>query len=192
MKLIEQSIVHFEVSGDSARVERAARTCYRTEPKGKTRDFVQGLMRRKHLAMLEFVDVIVTIKTSRAIANELVRHRHGSYAQESTRYVDLARHDIEVVCSERSPHPSMLASWEASIGAYLRLRADGVRAERARDVLPLALATTIVCKWNLRELLHIFSIRLDQTAGRPHPDMIDLMLMLHERTKMALSDFFDV
>lgn len=76
------------------RIEEVARTCYKSEDK-TTEDSAAKLVRRliesKHEAMLEFIDITVKFTTDRAIANELVRHRLASYAQESTRYCNYTK-----------------------------------------------------------------------------------------------------
>lgn len=81
-RLDERAIIH--------RIAAVARTCYKSEDQStpeKDKALVKRLIESKHEAMLEFVDVTVKFTTDRAIANELVRHRLASYAQESTRYV---------------------------------------------------------------------------------------------------------
>lgn len=76
------------------RIATVARTCYKSEDM-RTADKAYVLVRRlidsKHDAMLEFVDITVKFTTDRAIANELVRHRLASYAQESTRYCNYSK-----------------------------------------------------------------------------------------------------
>lgn len=179
MRREKQAVLSIEVHGSVESIERAARTCYRTEPKGNSESFVQGLKNRRHMAMLEFADVVITLRTSRAIANEIVRHRMGSYAQESTRYVDMARGG-QIGIISRCEDPYVLDAWQKSVDAYRQARAAKVPAEIARDVLPLATATVIVCKWNFREALHVLETRLWGATGRPHPDMVELMGLVHE------------
>lgn len=179
MKIVDHEVLSVEVCGDLERIERVARVCYRSEPKGDAATFVRGLIKRKHFAMLEFADVIVVIKTSRGVANELVRHRIASYAQESTRFVDYAKdaEGIEVVSSPNDIiHQSMVESWAKAEQAYFEARFAGVPVELARDVLPLATATTIVCKWNFRQVLNVvIPQRLHGSTGRPLRGMKALM-----------------
>lgn len=90
MKIIEPSFEIININGDLKTIEQAARTCYKSEDKikdGSAERLVSTLVDRGHHAMLEFVDVTVKFITDRGIANEIVRHRIASYAQESTRYV---------------------------------------------------------------------------------------------------------
>ncbi len=72
------------------KIERAGRTCYKTEDKISTNSankFVRMLRDKGHHAMIEFADMTTVFITNRGVTHELVRHRLCSFAQESTRYV---------------------------------------------------------------------------------------------------------
>ena len=75
------------------RIERAARTCYKSEDKitedgESARKMVKMLIDKGHEAMLEHSDLSVKFVTDRGVSHELVRHRICSFAQESTRWCD--------------------------------------------------------------------------------------------------------
>lgn len=76
-------------------VERAARTCYQSEGKmGKTYDpeFIKKVvLTRGHESVLEHPVVSVRIVCDRGVSHEWVRHRIGSYSQESTRYCNYGK-----------------------------------------------------------------------------------------------------
>ncbi|HEY3379723.1 MAG TPA: FAD-dependent thymidylate synthase [Armatimonadota bacterium] len=83
-------------------IERAARTCYRSEERitddgTSARRLVGQLIARGHEAMLEFVDLTVLFTVDRGVSHELVRHRLASFAQESTRYCNYGSDDIAFV-----------------------------------------------------------------------------------------------
>ena len=72
------------------RIERAARTCYKSEdkitPDGSSAEkLVKSLIKRGHEAMLEHSQLSVKFICDRGVSHELVRHRLASYAQESSR-----------------------------------------------------------------------------------------------------------
>lgn len=74
-------------------IERAARTCYKSEGKitedgGSAKMMVNMLLRKGHEAMLEHSQLSVRFVTDRGVSHELVRHRLASFAQESTRWCD--------------------------------------------------------------------------------------------------------
>jgi thymidylate synthase (FAD) len=72
------------------KIEIAARTCYKSEDKitnDSCIEFVKNLVKRKHLAMIEFGgQLMVRFICDRGVSHELVRHRLCSFAQESTRW----------------------------------------------------------------------------------------------------------
>lgn len=75
------------------RIERAARTCYKSEGKitedgESARKMVKMLLDKGHEAMLEHSQLSVKFVTDRGVSHELVRHRLCSFAQESTRWCD--------------------------------------------------------------------------------------------------------
>lgn len=76
-------------------IERVARVCYKSEdkitPDGESAKKLVGfLVKQGHEAMLEHSQLSVLFTCDRSIANELVRHRIASFAQESTRYCNYA------------------------------------------------------------------------------------------------------
>ena len=95
MKFIEPS---FEIISEDFtrevvldRIERAARTCYKSEDKiseGSAERLVKSLIKNGHEAMIEHApNLSVRVITCRGVTHEIVRHRLFSFAQESTRYV---------------------------------------------------------------------------------------------------------
>lgn len=74
-------------------IERAARTCYKSEPQGDPAGFVRKLLNMRHESTIEHVSATVRFVVDRAATHELVRHRLASFSQESTRYVDYTRED---------------------------------------------------------------------------------------------------
>ena len=92
MKIIPQShewITPLNRDVTMQRIERIARTCYQSEDAikpGSDSKMVAMLCKNHHYAMVEHISLTIKFITDRGVANEIVRHRIGSYAQESTRY----------------------------------------------------------------------------------------------------------
>lgn len=152
-------------------LEVAARTCTDTtatahilERHASEQFIKRAIMARKHYSVLEHIHLSFALKTTRALANQIVRHRLASYCQQSTRYVNKATGDkpVEIVLPvgfENKSEAYRLV-WKRSVmrsvDSYVDLIKElGARAEEARDVLPLATATELYATWNLRELFHI-------------------------------------
>ena len=155
------------------KIEIAGRVCYQSEPKGDPEKFIRMIIKRSHESVLEHGSLTFKVRTNRAIANEIVRHRLASYSQESTRYVKYD--DIEFIPGDRlgrSYAEDMMTRIE---GAYIFLIGQEFKPEEARDILPNATATTLVMTMNFRELRHFLKLRLDKAA---HPQIRELAGMI--------------
>ena len=191
-------------------LEKAGRTCYKSEAKitpDSAAQFVEMLVRHNHHAMIEFGDIIVRLITNRGVTHELVRHRHCSFAQESTRYVryDGAMDFIRPVWSgegvlgkwtDPNQIPEALPEGDRVwIGSMIRAEQEyrqlielGWKAQMAREILPNSLKTEIVVKANIREWRHIFTLRC---AKASHPQMVALMQPLLADLKSRIPVVFD-
>jgi len=169
-------------------IESAGRTAYRSEDKitdDSYADFIRMIIKRDHLAVLEFGNMVVEFVTDRGVSHELVRHRLCSYVQESTRYCNYGDgkfgDEIAVIQPTMSEHNGFYLSWldscRQSEKAYLDLIKGRHSPQIARSVLPNSLATKIVVKANFREWRYIFQLRAVSKAA--HPDMRKLMLPLY-------------
>jgi thymidylate synthase (FAD) len=167
-------------------VEKAARTCYKSEAKmdedtdGEA--FTVKMLKSKHMAMVEFAHMVVKFITDRGVSHELVRHRLCSFAQESTRYCNYGSGVafIEPTTFEEWDQDSRVVWLEAcdrSEARYIKMLQLGRSPQQARSVLPNSTKTEIVVKANMREWLHIFHLRCAPTA---HPDMQALMIPLRD------------
>ena len=61
---------------------------------------------------------------------------------------------------------------------YLTLLKNGCAPEEARTVLPMSLKTDIVMTANMREWRQIFKLRAAGEYGKPHPQMLEVMVPL--------------
>ena len=171
-------------------IARVARVCYKSEdkitPDGESAKKLVGfLVKQGHEAMLEHSQLSVLFTCDRAIANELVRHRIASFAQESTRYCNYSKEkfgaEIQVIMPtfiKNADEPTRTAWTESMYSVekqYMRLLEHGFRPEQARCVLPLCLKTEIVVTANYREWRNIFKLRTPVAA---HPQMRELMCPL--------------
>lgn len=121
---------------------------------------------------------------SRAIANELVRHRVFSFVQESSRYCNYSNEkfnksitfikpswydkDLEINCKNSK---AKSYKFEASLlyieDDYMDL-IDDLPAQFARDLLPLATKTELYMTGFVEDWIEVFKLRCDSHA---HPDM---------------------
>ncbi len=173
-----------------ARLERAGRTCYRSENRITTDSaatFVRDLIKNGHHSVLEHESLSVRLICDRGVTHELVRHRLAAYSQESTRYINYSRdpetQGLVLIKPLFFPEGSekyclWLKAMEAAEQAYLDLTTAGATAQEARTVLPNSLKTEIVMTANLREWRHILTLRC---APPSHPQMREIMTRIQAR-----------
>ena len=139
---------------------------------------------------------------SRAIAQELTRHRVFSFLMESQRYINYSkeRHGGEITYIKPSWYDKYSKSLLDSTGhrpdgtsdmftsegdfedqlkivesCYMAALIAGVKPQEARDVLPNATKTELIMTGFASDYRHLFDLRLFGKTGAPHPDMICLM-----------------
>ena len=191
-----------EISGFEMlkKIERAGRVCYKSEDRitdDSVYNFIKGLIKSGHESVLEHEKITVTIICDRAIANEIVRHRIGSYSQESTRYCNYAKDKFGKEITVIEPcffSESSQERWiwrQAMIYAetmYFSLLDKGATPEQARCVLPMSLKTEIAVTFNLREWRHFFKLRTDKAA---HPQMREITVPMLTRFKQLVPIVFE-
>jgi thymidylate synthase ThyX len=108
---------------------------------------------------------------SRTCTHQLVRHRLGSFSQESQRYVELAKGGWNaIVPAEIAQRPEAMTVlsefWQEAETRYAQLRTLGIRKEDARFLLPNAAETRIVTTMNFAGWSHFFWLRAVDKAAQ--------------------------
>ena len=128
------------------------------------------------------------ITTSIGIVRELLRHRHFSFANESTRYCNYSKDKFGneityIIPTEIGPTSINNGDIDYFPGdyfnrqlkwcekAYFGLLEKGWTPEQARDILPLATKSELVMTGFEEDWNHFFDLRLHGTTGKPHPDI---------------------
>lgn len=159
-------------------------------------DTAAGLLRycirENHWSIFEQADMTLEINTTRAIAQQILRHRSFTYQEFSQRYAatnllasdilvpELRRQDTknrqnsiddlssevkDVLDSEIQEH------FAKSQLLYNRLLNQGVAKECARFVLPLATPTRIYMKGSCRSWIHYINLRSANGTQKEHMDI---------------------
>ena len=150
------------------------------------------LIKHKHWSPFEMVDMTVEIKTSRAIAAQILRHRSFSFQEFSQRYSTATDfEDIEFrlqgdknrQVGENLLDPtdlryadlytSVQEAMEASTIAYNKMIQGGIAKEVARMILPLTTQTTMYMKGSLRSWIHYLDLRTEQNTQKEHRIIAD-------------------
>lgn len=207
MNIIKQSVTLMQIPENIATIlEFAARTCTSSVDQmreGNAEDFVKRvIMARKHYSVLEHVSFTFELVTTRAIANQIVRHRMAAYCQESMRYVRMDRKTggLPVIAPyqfDNWPEEAKklwLEAVQVSEDNYMDLLKMKIKAEDARGVLPLDTATVLVATWNLRELLHILYHPVSGRCTNSHaqPQTRQLFTYLENEIKNKLPFVYEL
>ena len=140
------------------------------------------LIKHKHWSPFEMVDMTVEIKTSRAIAAQILRHRSFSFQEFSQRYsqatdiepielrkqAESNRQSSEDVIDEPVINNVVKHSIDTALMTYEKLITQGVAKEQARMVLPLATQTTMYMKGSIRSWVHYIDLRTEQNTQKEH------------------------
>lgn len=203
MKIVKPSVdLRWITPKPADAIASAARLCYKSTGNGAESDakLIASLIKNGHHAMLEHACASFHIITDRGIANELVRHRIASYAQESTIYCNYSKQKFgkNVTFVE----PSGLTRWQRFLWKaackwserfYFWLIRAGAPPSIARSVLHISTKTEIIITTNLREFRHICSLRALNLTGKAHADMqIIAKQMLDKLYRCAPEVFHDL
>ena len=146
---------------------------------------IKFLIKHKHWSPFELANMCVEIKTSRAIAAQILRHRSFSFQEFSQRYSEVT--DMETL-ELRSPAEKNRQSSADVVNdpnlnikakkamfqakkAYDELIKAGVAKECARAVLPLGTQTTMYMNGTVRSWIHYINLRTDENTQKEHRDI---------------------
>jgi thymidylate synthase (FAD) len=205
MKIVEAGYEILDFDDNALeKIERSARLCYLSEPKGSPENFVRKLIERGHMTPLEHCSITVKFICDRGVLAELTRHRLASFNVESSRYCNYNKKGFTFIKpyfwnyetgvyqkwsnGKKSKYQMWLNAMQYAEATYLDLIADGATPEQARSVLPMSLKTEIIMTCNLREMLHIFNLRCSKYS---HPQMRELMLPLLKECYELLPVIFE-
>jgi len=145
------------------------------------------LIKHRHWSPFEMVDMTLEIKTSRAIAAQILRHKSFSFQEFSQRYSTATEYeDIELrlqgdknrqvgekllpTNTKAYENISHLLADAISISQYCydTMIENGVAKEVARMILPLTTQTTMYMKGSLRSWIHYIELRAEQNTQKEH------------------------
>ena len=80
---------------------------------------------------------------------------------------------------------------EAEKSYFMLMEYCKATPQEARSVLPNSLKTDIVMTTNLRELRHILDLRAAGSTGKPHPQMLEVMVPLLNELRLKMPALFE-
>lgn len=141
----------------------------------------------QHWSIFEQAFMTVEIKTSRAVASQILRHRSFTFQEFSQRYS--VAHDIEHYELRRQAEKNRQSSsdviWDNENGvfdvaanainvaheAYSKLIELGVARESARMILPLTTQTTMYMSGSCRSFMHYVDLRTKEDTQKEHREI---------------------
>ena len=171
-------------------IEKYGRTCYKSEDKitdDSAEKFVKMIIKNGHESVLEHEKITVRIVCDRGVSHEIVRHRIGSYSQESTRYCNYSG-EVKYIQPDFLLEFEDLDLLEKIESHYQKRISQGLKPQQARYFLPNGLKTEIVCTYNLREWRLFFKQR---TSPAAHPQMREITIPLLNEFREKIPIVFD-
>lgn len=169
-----------QLIGKIARVSNPA-----NEDNPNVEKLIRYLIKHKHWSPFEMASMCVEIKTTRAIAPQILRHRSFSFQEFSQRYAvateinvpDLRRQDLKNRQNSIDDLPEEKVEflqqqidnhYRSSLDIYSSMLEYGVAKECARSVLPLSTATRMYMSGTIRSWLHYVDLRGDNGTQLEH------------------------
>ena len=202
MRLVEPwiKVENFDGVKIMKRIERACRTCYRSEDKiseESYKNLLTNCLNRGHESVLEHEHITVRIYSDIGTYKDLTRHRFASFSVESTRYCsynkDKYGNEIAVVNPVYMEDKEVFETWKKAIEdmekAYMKMKELGASTDMCREVLPHSTAAEYTMTANIREWKHILELR---TTNHVHPAirqvLIPLLLLFKEQMPEIFGD----
>ncbi len=149
---------------------------------------ISYLIKNKHWSPLEMGSMCIEIETSRAIAQQILRHRSFSFQEFSQRYA--AATTVEIYDARRQDNKNRQNSIDdmskedriwfdnaqdevagRSLTLYNEALKRGIAKEQARFLLPLATQTKLYMSGTLRSWAHYIDLRVANGTQLEHKEI---------------------
>jgi thymidylate synthase (FAD) len=169
------------------------------------------LIKHKHYSPFEHVSCTFEIKTSRAIAAQILRHRSFTFQEFSQRYAEVT--ELEEIDWRKQGKTNRQVGDEPIVledhlkntvynlqklikSTYDTLIQNGIAKECARMILPLNTSTTIYMTGTLRSWIHYLDLRCAAETQKEHRDIaLDIkkrLEILFPETFKAIKELNDI
>lgn len=197
MKIIEPIVEVEKVDYNKImkNLERASRTCYRSEDKITEESYktlLKNCINRGHESILEHEKITIRMICDIGVYKDLTRHRHASFSIESTRYCNYGKDKFENQIKFIEPvniekNTELYEEWKTSCEEiekhYIKMVELGATPDQMRMILPHSTAALVTMTANIREWKHIFSLRCTKHA-HPAVEQVMIPLLLHFKQNM--------
>lgn len=188
-----------------ARVSNPTNQFNTTNQTGSAEKLLAYCVRHKHWSVFETASMTVEIRTTRAIAAQILRHRSFTFQEFSQRYAvvetdpepqDARSQDAKNRQSSNDDLPESTKRWwertqklvfDATNEAYVQALEKGIAKECARFVLPLATPTVMYMTGNVRDWIHYIDLRTGNGTQREHAEIAEAVKRVFVETFPTVS-----
>ena len=180
-------------------IERACRTCYRSEgliTEDSYKKLLKNCINRGHESILEHEKITIRMRCDIGVYKDLTRHRFGSFSIESTRYCNYGKDKFDRELKVIKPcnideDSNLYAFWKNTMERiemnYLHMTDNGATPDQMRMILPHSTAAEVTMTANIREWRHILGLRCSKAA---HPAIRQLLIPLLLKFKEDMPELF--
>lgn len=201
MRIVEPwiKVEKFDGKAIMKRIERACRTCYRSEDKitdESYKNLLKNCLNRGHESVLEHEKITVRIYNDIGSYKDLTRHRFASFSVESTRYCsydkDKYGNEIAFINPVYIEDKEMYETWKETMqmieNNYIKMKQLGAANDMCRELLPHSTAAEYTMTANIREWKHILGLR---TTKHVHPAIRQVLIPLLKYFKEEMPEIFN-
>ena len=202
MKLIDPVVYveNYDAKKMLKRIERACRTCYRSEDKvteDSYKNLIKNCISRGHESVLEHEKVSIRMICDIGAYKDLTRHRIASFSIESTRYCNYGKDKFDNEIKFMKPvnidegtevYDLFVEGLEGIEKNYLKMAELDAKPDQLRMLLPHSTASEVNMTCNLREWKHVFSLRCSKHA---HPSIRQVLIPLLLKFKEDMPEIFE-
>lgn len=202
MKIIEPEIQIEKVDYKKImkNLERACRTCYRSEDKITDESYktlLKNCVNRGHESILEHEKITIRMICDIGVYKDLTRHRIASFSIESTRYCNYGKDKFDNEIKFIKPvnieeGTELYVEWKKACetieDCYKKMAKQGATPDQMRMILPHSTAAIVTMTANIREWKHILALR---TTKHTHPAVEQVMIPLLKNFKEKMPEIFE-
>lgn len=202
MQIVDPYIQVEKVDGKKImrNIERACRTCYRSEGKITEESYktlLKNCITRGHESVLEHEKVTVRMYCDLGVYKDLTRHRIASFSIESTRYCNYGKdkfdNELKIIkpCNIEEG-TKLYENWKNACEEieknYMEMSREGALPDQLRMILPHSIGAEVTMTANIREWKHILNLR---ASKHTHPSIRQLLIPLLLHFKAIMPEIFD-
>lgn len=201
VKIIEPKVEVEKFNGIDImkKLERACRTCYRSEDiigDETYKILLKNCINRGHESVLEHEKISIRLITEIGAYKDFTRHRLSSFSIESTRFCSYDKNkfnnEIKIINPKYIIDPMIYDIWLKSCKTmeenYMLMKKLGANNDMCREILNHSVAAEVVMTCNIREWRHILSLRCSKMV---HPSLKVIFIPLLLLFKKEMPELFD-